>query len=125
MDSIWIKGEQRVGLVIEDAESVVFMNIQNDKAIVWCRNRFEFIFSNVNKIEVSNIEFKSCASILLIHSHRWNITVVNITIEHGGIEISADCKLNMNNYTVFIHLYNLNITLNSTGIYYHALGCDG
>ena len=73
-------------------------------------------------MEISNIEFKSCASLVL--SQGRNVTVTNITTEHGGINVTIDCKLNINNYTVFMHLYDLNITSNSTGIDYRTLGCD-
>ena len=110
----------QTGLFIEDTKSIVFTGI-NGKTIVWCINRFIFEFLHYEGIEISNMVFRSCESLSFLQGR--NIDVVNVTIEQGGVNISnwqTDFELCMNS---IIHLHNLNITSNSTGIYYSAQTC--
>ena len=125
----------RRGILIRDIDSIIFTGT-NDKAIVQCMNKFIFKFLYVEEIQVSNIVFNFCDSafewpeimnptyshlILSFVSSTMasvggrNIEVANITIEQGGIAIigSEQCK------NAIIHLHDLNITSNATGIAYH------
>ena len=75
------------------------------------------MFLNIEEAQISNILFKSCE--LLSFMEGRNIDVANVTIEQGEISISNWRLYNSmlcTNYT--IHLYNLNIISNSTGIIY-------
>ena len=110
------------GLFIKDTGSIVFTGI-NGKTIVWCINRFTFEFLRYEGIEISNMVFRSCESLSFLQGR--NIDVVNVTIEQGGVSISnwqTNYELCMIQNSI-IHLYNLNITSNSTGIYYSAQKC--
>ena len=112
----------RESLLIEDIDSIIFtgrLSI-NGKAIVWCVNRFMFDFFYVGRIEISNIVFKSCGSLSFFQG-RNDIVVANVTIEQGGVDISirqpdVDESLIYRNFTM--HLYNMNIISNSSGIRY-------
>lgn len=106
-------------LVMEKINSIFFISV-NGKASVRCMNRFTFKFKNIERIEISNIDFKSCTSLYFLQGR--NIKISNITIEQGKVNISLD--LEADPWLCFpskslIHLYNLNVTSNNTGIYYY------